>query len=206
MNSGLLLVRHTEIAERYRGVCYGASDVELSPQGLRHVGELAATLAALPLTRIVHSGLARTRCLAERVGQLANLPALRCEGLRERDFGAWELQSWNSIFEQHGDEMDRIITEPDSYRPGGGETTYEMRDRITAAFETLPHDGLTVAITHGGPIAVFLGAQQNLPVPAWLGLVPAYGEIVHVNQITSPISPLSSLLSPIYSLAQRGEG
>jgi broad specificity phosphatase PhoE len=182
MTSGLLLVRHTEIAERYQGVCYGASDVELSANGIRNVHEVASRLAALPVTRIVHSGLTRTRILAECLGQLTNLAPICCAGLRERDFGAWELQSWNAIFEQQGDKIARIISEPESYRPGGGETTFEMRDRIAAAFRTLPRDGLTVVVTHGGPIAVFLGTQQNLPVPEWLTLIPAYGEIVHATQ------------------------
>jgi hypothetical protein len=53
-----------------------------------------------------------------------------------------------------------------------------MRDRILASFESLPEGGLTVVVTHGGPIAVLRGMRQNLPIPAWLTLIPAHGEIV----------------------------
>jgi len=178
MTSGLLLVRHTEIAERYRDICYGASDVELSAVGLQRAHEIAAVLALRPITRIVHSGLTRTRILAERLGELTQLTPVCCEGLRERHLGDWELQSWQSIFDRHGSEMEQMISKPESYRPGGGETTHEMRDRILAAFQSLPQDGLTVVITHGGPIAVCRGIRQKLPIADWLGLIPAYGEIV----------------------------
>jgi broad specificity phosphatase PhoE len=32
-----------------------------------------------------------------------------------------------------------------------------------------------IAVTHGGPIAALLGAQQQLPVAAWVRLIPACG-------------------------------
>lgn len=187
--SGILLVRHTEIAERYHGICYGASDVELSPNGVERGHQVASDLAAMPVTRIMHSGLVRTRFLAERLGELTRLEPTICEGIRERDFGDWELQPWQAILTQQGEDMQRIFTEPESYRPGGGETTYEMRDRIVTAFQSLPRDGLTIVVTHGGPIAVWLGTQRKLPIPDWLGLIPGYGEIVPLMPGTGEHSP-----------------
>jgi D-serine deaminase-like pyridoxal phosphate-dependent protein len=61
----VLLVRHCEVEDRYRHVCYGRSDVSLSQSGLAKSRELACQLAVEPITVVCHSGLTRTRILAE---------------------------------------------------------------------------------------------------------------------------------------------
>ena len=38
MKSGLILVRHAPVADRYRGLCYGQSDVEPGPMAQDAVG------------------------------------------------------------------------------------------------------------------------------------------------------------------------
>ena len=183
MNEGLILVRHAQIADRYRGICYGRSDVELSPSGECRSRELAAELAVWPIARILHSGLARTRHLAEELGATSGLSPVCCEALRERDFGEWELKSWEDIHKRVGSEMLKMVSEPATYRPGGGETTFELRDRIVGWFRSLPPERLTVAITHGGPIAALRGSQQGLPVAAWIELIPACGESIPMEYL-----------------------
>lgn len=180
ITSGVLLVRHAAVAARYRGLCYGRSDVELDPSAEELHRRLAAELSALPVQRIVHSGLARTRRLAEALGEACGLAAVPCALLQERDFGAWELQSWEHIHAEHGEELMRMLTDPGNYRPGGGETTFELRDRVMRWFEALPTHGLTVAATHGGPIAALEGTLRGLPVEAWPAWIPPYGGWVWV--------------------------
>ena len=48
MKPGLILVRHAPVADRYRGLCYGQSDVELGPIGEGRSRELVESLAAVP--------------------------------------------------------------------------------------------------------------------------------------------------------------
>jgi broad specificity phosphatase PhoE len=181
MKSGVILIRHAQIADRYRGICYGRSDVELSPSGERRSRELADELAVWPITRIMHSGLTRTRRLADEIGETIGLAPVCSDALRERDYGEWELQSWDDIHQRHGDEMLKMVSEPATYRPGGGETTFELRDRIVAWFRTLPPAGLTVVVSHAGPIAVLQGTRQGLPVAAWFESIPAFGESVKID-------------------------
>jgi broad specificity phosphatase PhoE len=181
MSGSLILVRHPEIADRYRGICYGRSDIDLSPLGASRTREIAAKLAVRPIARIVYSGVARTRLLAEPLSELCGILPVSCDALRERDYGHWELQSWDDIHLRHGDEMLKMVSEPATYRPGGGETTFELRDRILMWQSTLPPEGLTVAITHAGPIAALRGSRHGLPVAAWFDLIPACGESVEIN-------------------------
>lgn len=177
---GVILVRHGTVAARYSGLCYGRSDVEPDPSGEEQHRRLAAELSALPIERIVHSGLTRTRCLAEAVAAECGLAAVPCALLQERDFGAWELQPWEQIHAEHGAEILRMVSDPENYRPGGGETTFELRDRVMQWFEALPPDGLTVAVTHGGPIAALAGTLRGLPVEAWPAWIPPCGGRVWV--------------------------
>ena len=179
-NPTLIVVRHAPVDARYQGVCYGRSDVVLGLEGEHLSHAVAEELAAWKTATIVHSGLLRTQFLAERLAERLDCSATVSAALRERDFGTWEMQPWSEIHAQHGDEMLRMISEPETYRPGGGETTFEMRDRVMRWFDSLPETGLTIAVTHGGPIAALLGAQRQLPVTDWVALIPRCGQFLPI--------------------------
>jgi broad specificity phosphatase PhoE len=176
----VLLVRHCEVEDDYRHVCYGRSDVNLSQSGLAKSRELACQLAVEPITVVCHSGLTRTRILAETLADALGLQAQECPSLCERDFGSWELRSWDELFAETGEAMLGTILEPTSWHPRGGETTFEMRDRMLAWFRSLPDTGVIAAVTHGGPIAALRGALERLPVADWPKLIPAVGDVVEL--------------------------
>jgi broad specificity phosphatase PhoE len=138
---------------------------------------LAEQLGALPLTNLFHSGLRRTQFLAELVASRVGIPATADTDLRERDFGTWELRSWDKIFAEVGRAMDGLVLDPANYAPPGGETTLALRDRVLGWYRRLPPDGLIVAITHGGPIAALRGALGGWAVDRWPDLIPACGAI-----------------------------
>jgi broad specificity phosphatase PhoE len=176
----ILLVRHCEVEECYREVCYGRADVGLSESGRSRSRALAHQLGSASIAQVWHSDLFRTRVLAEALAALVGVQAIACPLLRERDFGAWELRPWQEIYAETGDAMLGMIREPAVWRPPGGETTLEMRDRVLAWFRALPSSGTIVAVTHGGPIAVLRGALAGRPVSEWLGLIPATGSVVEL--------------------------
>ncbi|MGX9964844.1 histidine phosphatase family protein [Roseomonas sp. F4] len=171
------LLRHTAVAAHWRGRCYGASDVGLSAEGLAAARALADTLPVAGVTRLQSSPLRRARCLGGMLSRRLGLPLEIVPALRERDFGAWEGRRWDAIHAEEGDAMMGMIDAPDSFRPGGGETTAELAQRVLAWFEALPAGGV-LAVTHGGPVAALRGRLAGLPARDWLGLVPALGEAV----------------------------
>jgi broad specificity phosphatase PhoE len=181
LSDAIRLVRHTAVALAWQGRCYGASDVPLSRAGKAAAIRLSAELAATEPAWVVHSGLTRARLLAERVAAHAGCPLFEDGGWRERDFGAWEGRTWAGIYRTSGNAMDGMIDAPGEFRPGGGETTFELADRATAAYERLP-GGNGVVVTHGGPIAALFGRRQNLPVTDWLTLVPPCGSLIVVSR------------------------
>lgn len=186
-HSDLLLIRHPMVDPRFRGVCYGRSDIALSAEGRRQSLALAKQISHLPVKSIFHSGLQRTSLLATELARLTGVTALEDCALAERDFGSWELQTWDAVYQQHGDEMMKMVSQPIDFRPGGGETTYEMADRVWNWYCGRHAAGLTVAVTHGGPIAACLGRQRDLPVADWLALVPACGSLVWMGRCVAMV-------------------
>ena len=177
----LLLVRHTAVDAGLKGFCYGASDVALSPEGEAQIADVAAEVTRHAPARVVHSGLTRAARLADAV---AGSLALTCEvepRLRELDFGRWELTSWDAIFKEVGHEMTRLVTEPDSYAPHGGETVADLANRAMGWFESLDRTVTTVAVCHGGPISAIRGRLAGRPPSEWPSLVPPYGAVIAID-------------------------
>ena len=175
MTADLVLVRHARVDDRYRGVCYGRSDVPLGDEGRADSLRIAAEIARWPVARLVSSGAARAGYLADRIAERIGLAVEVEPALLERDFGAWELRTWDDIYGEVGDAMHGLIHEPATYRPAGGETTDELRDRALAWYRGLPRGGLVVAVTHGGPIAAIRGTLRGKAPADWVDLIPATG-------------------------------
>lgn len=177
--SRVLLVRHPPVARAWQGRCYGRSDMGWSRAGTAMARDLAATLARERPVLVVHSGLRRTAGLAGMIGA----PMHADPRWQERDFGAWEGRTWHAIWRDTGDQMDRMVSHPDSFAPGGdGETTAAMVARATAAFESLAVDGTIVVVSHGGPIAAVRHVLGGGDMAAIAALVPACGEIVRIDR------------------------
>lgn len=181
MTSPVLLVRHTAVAKSWHGRCYGASDAGLSVAGAAHARALAVTLARWCPAVVVHSGLRRSRSLAERLAALTGAGCVEDMAWRERDFGTWEGRRWTSIYRETGSAMDGMIDAPALFRPGGGETTTELADRAVAAMHGLP-PGRVAVISHGGPIAAIVGTARRLAVRDWLPLVPETGGTIELER------------------------
>lgn len=144
--------------------------------------QLAAELASQPLTHILHSGVIRTRVLAEMIGRQA-ATCVRCDPRwAERDFGAWEGRSWHAIWRETGSLMDRMMTDPAGFRPGGGETGLELMQRVQAALDDLGRDVDTLVIAHGGSIAAARVLAAGAPAERMIDYIPAHGEIVVIDQ------------------------
>ncbi len=171
----LVMVRHTAVDPQLKGVCYGASDVELSTGGLAHIELLADELADKAPSIIVHSGLLRSRMLAEAVGRRLGLEAYIEPRIIEFNFGEWELRRWGEIFVA-GHDIARLIHEPERFSAPGGETLFAMRDRVLAWYQGLPSGSRILAVSHGGPISTLRGVLADAPPAKWPELVPDYGE------------------------------
>lgn len=181
MTNEVRLVRHPEVALRWRGCCYGSRDVGLSRAGRRRAAELVAELAGWRPEIVLWSGVRRTGLVAEALAAATGARLILDPRWRERDFGAWEGRGWNAIYRETGSAMDGMISDPDGFRPGGGETTAELYYRVAAAWAARPAASRAVIVTHGGPIAVVRAIRDDAPLCRLPDYVPPTGSIVSIN-------------------------
>jgi alpha-ribazole phosphatase len=179
MSTQVLLVRHPPVAKAWAGRCYGRSDMGWSREGAALARRLATELAAEPFETIVHSGALRTRRLAGMVARLTGRPVHDDPRWLERDFGTWEGRRWDAIWRETGDLMDRMMTHPRDFRPGGGETGLDLARRARAAWDALPRRAVLV-IGHGGPIAAIRTHLAGLPLERMIEAVPPCGAVVRL--------------------------
>ena len=176
MTRTVALVRHPPVALAWRGRCYGQSDPGLSREGRCQIGAIVDTLIDLVPDIIVHSGMIRTRAVADQIAATTAPPTVD-PWWRERDFGTWEGRSWNAIYRESGSAMDAMLTRPDDFRPGGGETTAELVASSHAAWDRLPQAGTVVVVTHGGPIAAILALRAGAPRHEIARFIPTTGSV-----------------------------
>jgi broad specificity phosphatase PhoE len=174
----LLLVRHTAVASAWRSRCYGATDVPLGHEGRRVARALARDLAQEQPDIVVTSPSRRARFLGGLIARAANVPLRLDPRLRERDFGSWERREWEDIYVETGDAMMGMLTAPGTFRPGGGETTFELRDRVAGWQRDLPAGVKILAVCHGGPIAALVGLANGEPPQDWAKHIPPVGGVV----------------------------
>lgn len=174
MKQTIWLVRHPPVALSWQKRCYGQSDPALSREGERMAKDLISQITAWAPNLIIHSDLYRTRTIAERTGP----PVIADPQWRERHFGLWEGQSWHAIYRATGNAMDGMITAPDTFRPGGGETTVQLFERIKKAWLCIPQLSRIAIVTHGGPIACVRALQQNASIDLLPKFIPKVGEVV----------------------------
>lgn len=178
--AGVILVRHPPVARAWTGRCYGLSDMGLSRTGQGMIVTIIDQLAALQPDCIVHSDMRRTRALAVPLARRLGITPVACPLWRERDFGSWEGRSWNSIYRETGNAMDGMLTAPDQFRPGDGETTVELAQRTSKAMEILPRTRCVVVISHGGPIACARVVAEGLALWDLATVIPPAGSIVRL--------------------------
>lgn len=170
-NQEIWLIRHAEVALRWKGICYGSMDVSLSDAGKQASERLAGSLVRWLKPRVVyHSGLSRTKYLANHIGILGcgHIEVREDTRLRERNYGIWEGLHWDAAYESDPDHFHDLIHKPNSYRPQEGETTSEMQQRMIAWLNEIEvGDRPIIGISHSGPIASLAGYLQGLHATQW---------------------------------------
>jgi probable phosphoglycerate mutase len=160
-----LLIRHAAHDAVTHTLVGRQPGVTLSPMGRQQAQQLAARLAALPVTAIYSSPLARAMQTAEPLAMRLQLDIQCSEGFSEIDFGAWA-----------GQRFDALASDPrwerwNSYRSGAplpdGGLMLQVQARAVAALVELHrlHSEQTVAIvSHSDVIKAALSHYLGAPL------------------------------------------
>ena len=155
----LLLVRHGETEYTARQLYSGRGDIPLSDRGLAQARAVAARIAAVGVTAVVSSPLARCVGTAAEIAAAAGgLPVHEDSDLVECDFGKWEGLTFGDVRERWPDEMRAWLASP-SVAPPGGESFDEVAIRSARAVERIRSaypGGRVVVVSHVSPIKLIL--------------------------------------------------
>ncbi|WP_294433039.1 histidine phosphatase family protein [uncultured Victivallis sp.] len=179
----ILLIRHCEVPDEYRGRYIGSTDVPLSEAGRAAARNLAPQLASFAPETIVSSPLRRAVETAELA---APGREIRFDPrLTEIDFGAWEALTFAEIEQRATPEELRCWSEsPGEMRFPGGESFPAFRRRVDAAFAELlagTAGEIVAVVTHGGPAMRILATLHHLPAERQHELLPPRGSITVLN-------------------------
>jgi probable phosphoglycerate mutase len=167
----IIAVRHGETAWNVDSRIQGQTDIALNDTGRRQARRVGEALAGEPITAVYSSDLGRAHETAKSIAELAGIPVVPEEGLRERSFGMFEGKTFDEIHQtwpDHAQNWRKRV--PDWQPPEGGESLLELRERVTRTMHALAsrHPGeQIVVVAHGGVLdalyRIATGQEVNSP-------------------------------------------
>jgi alpha-ribazole phosphatase len=179
----LYLLRHGEISTP--GILAGKTNVPLSDVGVKQLSQTAGSLQ--DINRCISSPLIRCHTWAKEYCQQHNLPLEVDNQLQEMDFGDWDGQRYQSLWdktEQAGtSSIGDFWQDPWQCQPPNGETMEHFVSRVDHWWQHYCADKPlqnTLVVTHAGVIKYLLAKVLNLPIPG----------TVHMTSIDVPYASL----------------
>ncbi len=205
----LIIVRHGRTAwnegegERLRG----RADLDLDEAGLRQAAAAATRLTRWGATALYSSPLRRAVRTAEILAKPRGLQVQSLEGLIDIDYGRWQ---GFSLKEAEADDPDLYalwLNSPHMATFPGGEGLEQVRNRVTAAVETiLSHhaEQTVVLVSHKVVCKVLLCSLLGLDNSHFWQIQQGLCAISIVEMEKD--SPVILLLNDICHLKESGEG
>jgi alpha-ribazole phosphatase len=172
----LTAIRHTSV-DVPSGICYGITDVPLAATFQEETAQIQAELGHRQFERIYSSPLTRCTQLASVLFQQKKITL--DERLRELNFGVWEMQSWDSVFNSSEGKtwfQDYTVT-----RCPGGESFAYLVTRVKSFLDELKaYENEQIAIiTHAGVIRALMCLLQQKSAKEAFNTPLKYGQIVN---------------------------
>ena len=166
----LVLWRHGQTVWNAENRHQGQIDIPLSDVGREQARHAAQTLLAMKPTHVIASDLERALETGRTLSDLAGIGLTVDERLRETYAGEWQGMTRDEIIAKY--PADYAAWGGDSeIRPGGGETRWEVSERVVEAIESalveIPPGGTLVVASHGGALRSALGRLLGLDPRQW---------------------------------------
>lgn len=162
----LYLIRHGQTVTNKEHRFCGHSETQLTALGEEQARALGRRLAADSFDMCYTSDVSRAVLTAALVAGERTLSARADPDLRELHYGLWELER-ESEMRRRWPEAHRLMREEDpAWRPPGGETVGEVRERVRRAFDRIAaaHKGQRVlVVSHGTAINCLVSSLLGAP-------------------------------------------
>ncbi|WP_310632320.1 histidine phosphatase family protein [Paraburkholderia sp.] len=158
MTTQILFIRHGETAWNRIKRIQGHIDIPLAESGVEQAQRLAAkiaqaTQAGVRLDAVWSSDLMRAQQTAQPIADALGLPLQLTEGVRERNYGAFQGHDSDEIAERFPDEYAHWQTRDPGFEPPEGESQRAFYHRVLHALEPIlaKHpEGRIAVVAHGG--------------------------------------------------------
>lgn len=166
----IIALRHGETAWNVDARIQGGLDIELNETGRWQARRAAQALASETIGAIYSSDLLRAWDTACTIASATGQEAQAVQTLRERGFGVFEGKTFTEIESIWPEQTLRWRQRDPLWKPEGGESLQELRQRIELTISTLAarHPGeQIVLVAHGGVLDVLyrLATRQDLQTP-----------------------------------------
>lgn len=168
----IYITRHGETQWNKEGRMQGWSNSHLSEQGILDAKRLGKRLKDVDLKCIYASPLGRAIETAELIRGDKDIPIIRCEGLKEINFGAWEGLTTSEIERRYPEQIHNFWNRPGLYKPVGGESYEQIIYRVSkvlAEIVATEWGGDVLIVTHGVTKKAIYKIVKNLPLENFWG-------------------------------------
>ncbi|HEV3430022.1 MAG TPA: histidine phosphatase family protein [Paraburkholderia sp.] len=158
MTTQILFIRHGETDWNRIKRIQGHIDIPLATSGVEQAQRLGERFAqqardGVRLDAIWSSDLLRAQQTAQPIAQALGLTVQLTEGLRERNYGAFQGHDSDEIADRFPDEYAHWQTRDPGFAPPDGESQRELYHRVLHALEPIlaKHpEGRIACVAHGG--------------------------------------------------------
>ena len=171
-------IRHTSV-DVPKGICYGITDVLLAPTFRSELESIRRNLTGETFDAVFSSPLGRCKQLANEL--FPERQILIDQRLIELDFGFWEMQSWNTIFES---PEGKVWFADYAHAPcPGGESFTDLIKRGKIFLDDLKRTSFqnVVIFTHAGMIRALMCLLQHKTPEEAFQTPLSYGQILPFN-------------------------
>lgn len=162
----ILLARHGQTETNRDGRFCGHSETNLTELGREQAAALGRRLRCIDIDAAYASDLSRAVETAAIVLEGRGIPVSVDPDLREIHYGEWEGQKERLVAKSHPEQWALLRAEDPAWRPPGGETIIEVRERTLAALRRIArrHEHQTVlVVTHGTALNCMLSGVLGMP-------------------------------------------
>lgn len=178
----LTLIRHTRV-DVPTGICYGQTDVPLASTFPDEADLVKQQLKPFHFDVVFTSPLTRAVRLAEYCGFSH---AVKDERLLELNFGDWEMQSYDQLYQT--DQRFKYWCDHywDTPTPHGESLAIQAQRFLSfknslALLPIASDQSHFAAFCHGGILAIALAQQTEIPLQQALSQVPPYGSVITIT-------------------------
>ena len=144
------LIRHGQTDWNREGRYQGQADIPLNIAGLEQARKLASSLPVNGYTAIYTSDLIRARQTAQELANRLNIPIHIDARLREINQGSWQGRLLKDVEMELAHFFPNHWNDPVHARAPGGESVWEVAERMTQAVNEISH-------THPGEHILLVG-------------------------------------------------